>query len=194
MVMGSVSVPMQRASSSNGGDGTVNERLKEFVSDLTHVHTWSPSGKFIHAIPFDDFTGEKGYLIHKGSLIHVMYEHAQSLGINIRHNCSVTDHWETKQQAGVVANGERIAVDCVICAEGIHSRGRSIITKHDFEESPLGPIFSSFWGTTLLVQRSCVEILGPDGSLIAEVELQEMYTKFGRLLARIWATLLHNKG
>lgn len=146
MMMGSVSVPMQRASSRNGGDGAVNERLKEFVSDFTHVHTWSPSGKYIHAIPFDNFTGKKGYLIHRGSLIHVMYEHAQSLGINIRHNCSVTDHWETKQQAGVVANGERIAVDCVICAESIRSRERPMITKHDFEESLLGPIFSSSRG------------------------------------------------
>ena len=29
------------------GDGAVNERLKEFVSDLTRVHTWHPSGKYI---------------------------------------------------------------------------------------------------------------------------------------------------
>lgn len=76
-----------------------------------------------------------------------MYEHAQSLGIDIRHDCSVTDYWETDQLAGVVVNGEKIAVDCVICAEGIRSRGRPIITKHDLEEPPLDPIFSTFRGT-----------------------------------------------
>ncbi|KAJ5290961.1 FAD/NAD(P)-binding domain-containing protein [Penicillium angulare] len=129
------------------GNGVVNKHLQDFASDIKHVHTWSHTGKYINPTSFDDFTGVKGYLIHRASLIRVMYEHAKFLGIDIQHDSSVTDYWETGQEAGVVVNGEKVVADCVICAEGIHSRGRSIITKSDFQEPQLDPIFSTFRGT-----------------------------------------------
>ncbi|OJJ76278.1 hypothetical protein ASPBRDRAFT_62482 [Aspergillus brasiliensis CBS 101740] len=57
-----------------------------------------------------------------------MYEHACELGVGIRLNSPVTGYWETDYEGGVVVHGERIAADCVFCAEGVHSKGREKIT------------------------------------------------------------------
>lgn len=69
-----------------------------------------------------------GYTLNRGTLVTVMYEHARELGIDIRLNSPVTDYWETDYEGGVVVHGERFAADCVLCAEGVHSKGREKIT------------------------------------------------------------------
>ncbi|KAK7425874.1 hypothetical protein QQZ08_007588 [Neonectria magnoliae] len=107
---------------------------------------FSPTNELLLENPMDCFAVGDGYLIHRGTLVFVLYEYARSVGIDIQLSSSVTEYWETAKEAGVVVNGTRLAADCVICAEGIHSRGRAMIMgQRDFDEEA-NSAFSAFRG------------------------------------------------
>ena len=36
-------------------------------------------------------------------------------------------YWETKTEAGIIADGERVSANCVLACDGIHSKARSSI-------------------------------------------------------------------
>jgi 2-polyprenyl-6-methoxyphenol hydroxylase-like FAD-dependent oxidoreductase len=67
-----------------------------------------------------------------------MFNYAKSLGIDVQLGCEITDYWETECEAGVIVQGERIAADCVVCAEGINSEAITTITGQAFEEKETG--------------------------------------------------------
>ncbi|KPM46405.1 hypothetical protein AK830_g107 [Neonectria ditissima] len=126
--------------------GDVDERLQAFVSNATEMNIYSPDDELLLGNPMDCFAAGSGYLIHRGTLIFVLYEYARSIGIDIRLSSSVSEYWETDEEAGVVVNGTRIAADCVICAEGIRSRGREMIMgQRQFVEEPKSA-FAAFRG------------------------------------------------
>lgn len=56
-----------------------------------------------------------------------LYNYAVDRGIDIRLGHRVTDYFEDGEQAGVVANGERLTADVVFAAEGVRSPGRKIL-------------------------------------------------------------------
>jgi 2-polyprenyl-6-methoxyphenol hydroxylase-like FAD-dependent oxidoreductase len=64
---------------------------------------------------------------HRGELHSIIYRHAVARGLDIRLGVRVTDYYEDDEGAGVVANGERLAADVVVAAEGVRSRGRKIV-------------------------------------------------------------------
>ncbi|TKA74979.1 hypothetical protein B0A49_02554 [Cryomyces minteri] len=74
------------------------------------------------------FNGRRGE-IHK-----ILYQHALSLGIEIRPGQKVTDYFEDESSAGVVSNGERITGDVVLAADGVRSKART--TALGFEDKP----------------------------------------------------------
>ncbi|TKA80884.1 hypothetical protein B0A49_00835 [Cryomyces minteri] len=74
------------------------------------------------------FNGRRGE-IHK-----ILYQHALSLGIEIRLGQKVTDYFEDESSAGVVSNGERITGDVVLAADGVRSKART--TALGFEDKP----------------------------------------------------------
>jgi len=88
-----------------------------------------------------DMTGykkEDGYWVLRSTLASTFYNHARSLGVemHIGPDSSVTDFWETEDQAGVVVNNEHFGADCVVCCDGLNSRARQMVLH---EEPPLRP-------------------------------------------------------
>lgn len=71
---------------------------------------------------------------HRGEMHAAVYNHAVDRGIDIRLGHRVTDYFEDDEQAGVVANGERLTADVVFAAEGVRSPGRKIVLG--FEDHP----------------------------------------------------------
>lgn len=72
-----------------------------------------------------------GYPAHRGDLAMAFYEHARELGVQFRLGHRVTDYFEDETQAGVMLSGERLTADCVIGADGIHSKARGAIIGSD---------------------------------------------------------------
>lgn len=106
------------------GNGVIHETLLPLLSQTKVAMMHDAAGKVICADTLEGYSPPGGYTINRRELVWVLFEHAQSLGIDIRLDSLVTGYWETDTQAGVVVNGERIAADCVICSDGVHSSAR----------------------------------------------------------------------
>jgi len=76
----------------------------------------------------------KAYNGHRGEIHEIVYEHALKIGIDIRLGHKVDDYFETEIEAGVFANGERFVGDVVLAADGVRSKGRTIVLG--FEDKP----------------------------------------------------------
>ncbi|KAK4200895.1 hypothetical protein QBC40DRAFT_279067 [Triangularia verruculosa] len=116
--------------------GVVDE-MEAIARQTKHIDLFHHQGKFVTR---QDFSHEKawGRRIngHRGQLHNIIYRHAVDRGIDIRLGKRVEDYFEqdSPPQSGVVVDGERIAADVVIAAEGVRSRGRKIVLG--FDENP----------------------------------------------------------
>lgn len=115
----------------------VVDQMEAIARQTKHIDLYHHQGKFVTR---QDFSHEKawGRRIngHRGQLHNIIYRHAVDRGIDIRLGKRIEDYFEqdSPPQAGVVVNGERIAADVVIAAEGVRSRGRKIVLG--FDENP----------------------------------------------------------
>ena len=73
----------------------------------------------------------QGYPAHRGDLAVAFYEHAKEIGVEFRLGHRITEYFENEEESGVIIEGERIAADCVIGADGIHSKARGPVTGQD---------------------------------------------------------------
>ncbi|KAF7181291.1 hypothetical protein CNMCM7691_000509 [Aspergillus felis] len=109
-------------------NGEVLRQLVRQADDVAAMEILDPAGK-VYAM--DAMTGYglgEGMIIHRGSLVTGLYEYAMTLGIDLRFGVAVTEYWEEGDSAGVTLDGEqRIAADCVIGADGVHSKAREFV-------------------------------------------------------------------
>ncbi|KAL4812066.1 FAD/NAD(P)-binding domain-containing protein [Aspergillus spinulosporus] len=118
-------------------DGTFHDFLRPFEYKITKSKVYDYTGHYCGEVDVPELS--RGYTVNRGIVISAMYNYAQELGILIFMDSAVSDFWETDSEAGIVVNhGERVAGDCVVCAEGIHSLGRSIITGQQLELEQTG--------------------------------------------------------
>ncbi|KAH1911851.1 hypothetical protein KXV74_000226 [Aspergillus fumigatus] len=103
------------------------EEIEPHLSNATHAEMLDHHDRFIVR---HELAGRgKGWFTNRGRLISILYEHARKLGIDIRLGSRVTKYWEEDGRAGVIVNDrERLAADCVICADGVHSAARAWLT------------------------------------------------------------------
>lgn len=119
------------------GDGAVHESLLPSLCSATKETMFDSSGRCLSEIDFRRYQIGEGYTLSRETLVTTLYEHAKSLGIDLRLGCRVTDYWETDTEAGVVVNGDtRIAADCVVCSDGVHSTGRPAISGDAVKAHP----------------------------------------------------------
>jgi flavin-dependent dehydrogenase len=73
--------------------------------------------------------GSQAYNGHRGEMHQIIFNHAKSIGVDIRLGQNVTEYWEMGQDglSGVIANGEYIYGDVVIGADGVRSKARELI-------------------------------------------------------------------
>lgn len=57
----------------------------------------------------------------------ILWNHAISLGVDIRCSSNVTSFWETEASCGVICNGERLEADVVVGADGVRSKARELV-------------------------------------------------------------------
>ncbi|OQE01246.1 hypothetical protein PENVUL_c043G07192 [Penicillium vulpinum] len=123
----------------NWSDGQVLHQLVSQSDDVAAIEILDPAGKLYALDSMDGYGVGEGMIIHRGTLIHRLYEHSKALGIDLRFGSAVTEYWEDEHQAGVTVNGEkRIAADCVIGADGVHSKTRDYVLGYQITPQPSG--------------------------------------------------------
>ncbi|KAI1942314.1 hypothetical protein LOZ12_002533 [Ophidiomyces ophidiicola] len=120
------------------GDGAFHAMIRPLEYSTNKAKVFDYTGYCFGEFELHGYTEGKGYTLNRGSLVSTMYEYSQMLGIKMVMNSTVTDYWENEDEAGIIVNGERVAGDCVICAEGIHSPGRTIITNQEMQKQETG--------------------------------------------------------
>ncbi|KAL4904277.1 hypothetical protein BDW74DRAFT_178858 [Aspergillus multicolor] len=110
-------------------DNQVQSEIAANRNDSTHADVFDDTDTFIvrSALPGKGH----GFLTNRGKLVLILYEYALRLGIDIQLGTRVATYWEDTdaKQAGVVLeSGERLSADGVICADGVHGKGRAFVT------------------------------------------------------------------
>lgn len=132
-------------------DGAVEETLLRSVSQARGIDMFDSNGRYMVRSAMHGYQKGEGYLINRGELVFTLYKYGQSLGVDMRLGCHITDSWENKNEAGVIANGERISGDCVIWSDGVHSAGRDIVIGQTLTPLPTGyATFRAFFSTAEL--------------------------------------------
>lgn len=79
----------------------------------------------------DGFRLGEGWVINRSDTVGALHRYAQRLTIDLRFGITVKDYWEEESQAGVMIESheghERLAADCVIASDGIHSKARAVV-------------------------------------------------------------------
>ncbi|KAJ5563147.1 FAD/NAD(P)-binding domain-containing protein [Penicillium sp. DV-2018c] len=137
--------------------GKVYSQLVAQSDDVAAMEVLDPAGKLYAMDVMDGYGVGEGMIIHRGTLVTELYRHAASLGIELRFLSTVTEYWESEDdnRAGVTVNGEqRITGDCVIGADGVHSRTRDFVLGYRIPTQDSG----------LAAYRSCfrAELLAGD--------------------------------
>lgn len=87
----------------------------------------------------------KAYNGHRGEIHEIVYQHALDIGVDIRLGHKVEDYFESDNEAGVIANGERFAADVVLAADGVKSKGRTIVLGHEDKPKSSGYAIWRTW-------------------------------------------------
>lgn len=76
----------------------------------------------------------KKYSGHRGEIHQIVWKYANELGIDIRLRQTISEYFETDEEAGVISNGVRHVGDVVLAADGVRSKGRTKVLG--FEDRP----------------------------------------------------------
>jgi 2-polyprenyl-6-methoxyphenol hydroxylase-like FAD-dependent oxidoreductase len=87
----------------------------------------------------------KRYNGHRGEIHKIIYDHALSIGVEIRLGQRVTEFFEDGERAGVISNGERITGDVVLGADGVRSKARELVLGYDDKPKPSGYAVYRAW-------------------------------------------------
>ncbi|KAJ5871118.1 FAD/NAD(P)-binding domain-containing protein [Penicillium soppii] len=121
---------------SHWGNGAVREALCRVSCSANVVEVHDNSGTPLIVSRLDGYIDGEGYMVPRGPMMSIFYEHARSLGIPLHLGCVVEEYWETDTEAGVIlASGERFVGDCVLCTDGVHGRGRDMILGEHSQKS-----------------------------------------------------------
>ncbi|PSN72188.1 putative monooxygenase [Corynespora cassiicola Philippines] len=88
---------------------------------------------------------------HRGEIHEIVWNHAISIGVDIRLASKVSEYFETDSEAGVVVNGEKITGDVVLAGDGVRSTARTIVLG--FEDKPKSSgyaVYRAWMGTEKL--------------------------------------------
>lgn len=66
----------------------------------------------------------------RGRAHKIMFEYAQSIGVDVRFGIRITRFFEDENQAGVYVGDEKVAGDAVIAADGVHSKARQLVNQN----------------------------------------------------------------
>jgi 2-polyprenyl-6-methoxyphenol hydroxylase-like FAD-dependent oxidoreductase len=87
----------------------------------------------------------KSYNGHRGEIHEIVYQHALDIGVDIRLGHKVDDYFETDTETGVIANGQKFVADVVLAADGVRSKGRTIVLGYEDKPKSSGYAIYRTW-------------------------------------------------
>ncbi|KAK0716612.1 hypothetical protein B0T21DRAFT_296327 [Apiosordaria backusii] len=131
--------------------GNLRQQLDPIIHKAEEVHFHDSSGRYVTTQSFKEEHLAWGPRIngHRGEIHSLVYNHALSLGINIKLGTSVAKYFETPTHAGVeTTSGEIYTADLVIAAEGVRSKARHLVLGTPDKPLPSGyAVFRSWFPT-----------------------------------------------
>ncbi|CAK7237852.1 hypothetical protein SEUCBS140593_010163 [Sporothrix eucalyptigena] len=112
-------------------DGAVDRRLQAVIAHPDVMAIYDNKGELLVNSDLSGYGRGYGYPAHRGDLAMAFYEHAKELGVTFRLGHQVLEYFETDTEAGVVLDGQRVTADCVVAADGIHSKARGAVLGTD---------------------------------------------------------------
>jgi len=109
--------------------------MKTWQGDTLLKQTWSDEQR----------SYGKAYNGHRGEIHEIVYRHALDIGVDIRLGHKVEDYFETDSEAGVIANGEKFVGDVVMAADGVRSKGRTIVLGYEDKPKSSGYAIYRTW-------------------------------------------------
>ena len=141
---------------------------KSYLGDYLFYQSWETERGYGTA-----FNG------HRGEIHEIVYNHAIELGIDIRLGQKITEYFETDTEAGVISNGEKVSGDVVLAADGVRSKGRTLVLGHEDKHKSSGYAIYRAWfdskaiaenpRTKFMVENGDTHVawLGPDIHFLA---------------------------
>jgi 2-polyprenyl-6-methoxyphenol hydroxylase-like FAD-dependent oxidoreductase len=115
------------------------------VSRCINYRMWNGEPIYTQYWGTDEENFGKRYNGHRGEIHKIIYDHAISIGVEIRLGQRVTEFFEDDGRAGVVSNGERIRGDAVLGADGVRSKARELVLGYDDKPKPSGYAVYRAW-------------------------------------------------
>jgi 2-polyprenyl-6-methoxyphenol hydroxylase-like FAD-dependent oxidoreductase len=126
----------------------VRAALDPLVHKAEEVHFRDWLGR---AVTTQDFRGEHrawGRRVNgrRGEIHAAVWGHLVERGVEVRLGCNVVEYFEEEGAAGVVTDtGERFTADVVLAAEGVRSRGRTLVLGCEDKPLPSGYAVFRTW-------------------------------------------------
>ncbi|BCS21601.1 FAD-dependent oxidoreductase [Aspergillus puulaauensis] len=114
------------------GNGSVIKELQAFQCNLDTLEVYDETGDLKLSAPYNATQAKDQYMMRRSRLLDIFLQHLKSLGVEIHLGIQVADYWETESSAGVTVGDEKIAGDCVVVADGVHSKGRPQVSGEPF--------------------------------------------------------------
>ena len=105
-------------------------RLMEVCTQHPYLVMHNYDGKVLGHQPLPQkLYGANSYNGRRGEFRDILLKYAEKIGVDIRFNQNVTEYWEcgAEGKVGVIVNGERLAADVVVGADGVRSRARELV-------------------------------------------------------------------
>ncbi|KAG2046616.1 FAD/NAD(P)-binding domain-containing protein [Suillus hirtellus] len=127
----------------------LHERLWEVSRSADAMHLYDHLGGLILVQKMTwPLFGAFAYNGHRGLLHDILFEHAKSLGIEIRMGHQVVEYWEDEAngKAGVkIQTGETFDADVIVAADGVKSLARKYVIGYRDNPKPSGYAIYRAW-------------------------------------------------
>ncbi|KAG1767550.1 monooxygenase [Suillus occidentalis] len=127
----------------------LHEKLASISAQARQIHIHDCLGGLIQTQHLSwPLFGAYSYNGHRAHLHQVLFEHAQSLGIEIRLGQQVVEYWEDEAsgKAGVrIQSGESLEADVVVGADGVKSLARKFVIGYHDSPKPSGYAIYRAW-------------------------------------------------
>ena len=114
-------------------------------SDGLRLKTWLGEDLLDQSWTFERQNYGKSFNGHRGEIHEIVFQYALNMGIEIRLGHNVEEYFETELEAGVVSNGQRFVGDVVLAADGVRSKGRTLVLGYEDKPKSSGYAVYRTW-------------------------------------------------
>lgn len=110
--------------------GNVLEKVADDSARPRFLECQNAQGELLNkqALPLD-YDGFPILYPSRGRAHKIIYDYANSIGVQVRFGVRISQYFEDEHEAGVYVNGEKVAADAVVAADGVHSKARTLVNK-----------------------------------------------------------------